>query len=157
MLRLLLPWAVFVSAHEVERADAFKRGYLKVCQHPNEVGALDGVKLLVIDSNQILFDDHALAIGIANEAARRCIIVGVHTYDPESLKLYRLAKLPNVLVAKTHRRLLHDVRRYAKLRARPRRKLAKAAKPLKGTVNHVPNHNDPNAGAGIDTSVPAKA
>ena len=116
---------------------------------------LDGVKLLVMDANQILFDDHELAIDIANVAARRGIIVGVHTYYPESLKLYRLATLPNVLVAKTHRRLLHKVGRYARLRPHPRRKFATAAKPLKGTVTHDHDH-EPEGGAGFDARLPAE-
>ena len=136
----LLTFAVFMSSDEVERTDAFELGYGVVCQHPREIGVLDAVKMLVMDFNQILFDDHELAIDIANKAARCGIIVGIHTYYPEALKLQRLAKLPNVLVAKTHRRLLHKVGRYAKLRGRPRRKIARAAKTLKGTVNNVHNY-----------------
>jgi hypothetical protein len=153
MLRLLT-LAVFMSSDEVARARAFKLGYRRVCQHPREIGVLDGIKMLVIDFSQILFDDHELAIEIVNEAARSGIIVGIHTYYPEALKLQRLAKLPNVLVAKTHRRLLHNVGCYAKLRAHPRQKIARAAKILKGTVNDVHDYEGEGA-AGDEASVPA--
>src|SRR5262245_31336910 len=97
----LLPLALYLSGDEVARAWAFKLGYGVVCQHPREVGVLESILLLVIDFNQILFDDHELAIDLANEAARRGVIVGIHTYYRASLKLHRLATLPNVLVAKT--------------------------------------------------------
>jgi hypothetical protein len=48
--------------------------------------------MLVIDLNQILFDDHALAIDIANEAAHR-----VRPRSSEAATA--LAKLPNILIA----------------------------------------------------------
>ena len=92
------------------------------------------MSLLVIDFNQILFDDHELAIDIANEAARRGIIVGIYSYDLESRKLRRLVRRPHVLTAKTHRRLLHDIFSDARLHARP---VATAAKALKGMGNTV--------------------
>ena len=40
----------------------------------------------------------------ANAHSRRGILVGIHTYYPQALEVYRLATLPNVFVAKTHRR-----------------------------------------------------
>jgi hypothetical protein len=150
---MLLP-ATYVSCDQVERADAFKVGHRTVCQHPCEVGVLEPSEMLVMDFNHVLGDDHELAIVVANEAAERGVLVGIHTYYRESLKLYRLAKLPNVLVADTHRWLLLKLGRYAKLRGLPWQKIARAAKILKGTVNDVHNYEGEGT-AGDDASVPA--
>jgi hypothetical protein len=132
---IMLTTATYLSNDPVEIADAFELGYRTVCQHPREIGVLEPSEVLVIDFNNILFDDHELAIAKINEAAQRGLLVGIHTYYREALKLYRLAKLPNVLVANTHRWLLLKLGRYAKLHGRPWVKIAKAAKPLKGEVN----------------------
>jgi hypothetical protein len=129
--------ATYMSSDETERADALELGYRTICQHPREIGVLEPSEMLVIDFNHILFDDHELAIAKINEAAQRGVLVGIHTYYREALKLYRLAKLPNVLVADSHRWLLLKLGRYAKLHGRSWQKIALAAKPLKGEVNHV--------------------
>jgi hypothetical protein len=150
---MLLP-ATYVSSDQIERADAFKVGYRNVCQHPREVGVLEPSEMLVMDLNHVLGDDHELAIVVANEAAERGVLVGIHTYYPESLKLYRLAKLPNVLVADTHRRLLLKLGRHAKLRGLPWQKIARAAKILKGMVNDVHNYEGEGT-AGGEARVPA--
>lgn len=148
--------ATYVSGDALERLEAYQGGYHTVCHHPSEIGALEPSEMLVIDFNHILFDDHELAIAKANEAAHRGVLVGIHTYYPEALKLYRLATLPNVLVAKNHRRLLHELGRYAKLHGRPWQKIAKAAKALKDEVNDV--HDVPQEGAlGAEPDVPVGA
>ena len=148
--------ATYVSNDETERADALKLGYRAIFQHPREIGVLEPSEMLVIDFDQVLFDDHELAIAKINEAARRGVLVGIHTYYREALKLYRLAKLPNVLVADTHRWLLLKLGRYAKLHRRPWQKIAKAAKPLKGEVNDVHDY-DQEGTVGHEADVPAGA
>jgi hypothetical protein len=150
MLPLLIS-AVYMSSDEVDRADAFKVGYRAVCQHPNEVGSLESGDILVMDVNFVLFDDIALAIDVANEGADRGVLVGLHTYNPDAPALQRLAKLPNVLVAKNHRLLLHKLGRHARLHGRPWRKIARAAKILKEEFDHVRTHKqEGTAGQGAD-------
>jgi hypothetical protein len=48
-------------------------GYRRIWQHPSEIGTLDGSRLLMIDFNQILFDDHELTVRKINEAAMQGI------------------------------------------------------------------------------------
>jgi dihydrofolate reductase len=71
----------------------------------------------VIDFNDVLFNDKYLAIAKAKEAAERGVLVGIHTYDPTDPRLKPLLDRTNVIVAKTHRRVLARVRRLARLRA----------------------------------------
>lgn len=148
MLHLLIA-AIYMSGDELERDEARKHGYLKVVQHPNEIGELEPDQVLVIDFNHVLFDDHELAIAKANEAAQRGVLVGIHTYYREALKLYRLTKLPNVFVADTHQFLLLKLNRYAKLHG-PWRKIATAANP-KGEVTN--DNHDQEGAAGHEASV----
>jgi hypothetical protein len=96
----------YVSSDAVERAEAFRLGYAKVCQHPKEIGVLEPDELLTIDFDHVLFDDKDLAVRKANEAANRGVPVGIHTYYPTDPRLERFLALPNVRVAKTHRHLL---------------------------------------------------
>jgi len=135
----MLP-ATYLSNDALERADAYRYGYRTVCQHPKEIGLLEPNETLVIDFNTVLFDDQEMVIVKANEAARRGVLVGIHTYHPQALEVYRLAKLPNVLVAKNHRQLLVKLGRYAKLHGRPWLHIAKAAKSHESEVNDVHEH-----------------
>ena len=68
------------------------------------------------------------------------MLVGIHTYYPQALEVYRLLPLPNVLVAKTHSLLLFKLGRYARLHGRPWVQFARAALSLKGEVNDVHDH-----------------
>jgi hypothetical protein len=111
--------ATYVSADALERADAYRLGYRTVCQHPREIGVPEATEMLVIDFNHVLFDDQATAVAKANAHARRGLLVGIHTYYPQALEVLRLAALPNVVVAKTHRELLVELGRLARLRGRP--------------------------------------
>jgi hypothetical protein len=52
----------------------------------------------------------------ASEAAHRGVPVGLHTYYSVDPRLQRLLALPNVSVAKTHRRVLVLMRRRARAR-----------------------------------------
>jgi len=108
----------YASSDACERADAFRFGYLSVCHHPKEIGVLGLEELLVIDFDHVLFGDKDLAVLKANEAASRGVPVGIHTYSPEDPRLTRLLALPNVFVAKTHRRVLVLMRRWAQIRDR---------------------------------------
>jgi hypothetical protein len=104
----------YVSSDACERAAAYRLGYRNVCQHPKEIGVLGRDELLVIDFDHVLFDDQDLAVLKANEAANRGVSVGIHTYYPDDPRLTRFLALPNVTVAKTHRRLLARLRRQAR-------------------------------------------
>ena len=64
----------------------------------------------------------------ANEHALRGALVGVHAYNRVVLKRHGLVSLPNVLVAKTHRRLFATLCRYAKLHGIPWQRVRKAGK-----------------------------
>ena len=132
--------AIYVSADELERADAYRLGYRTVCWHPREIGLADVSETLVIDFDHILFDDQETAVMKASAAARRGVLVGVHTHYPQALKLYRLVALPNVLVATTHRRLLVKLGHYAKLHGRPWLLTAQEAKLVESEVNDVPDN-----------------
>ena len=148
--------ATYMSSDEVERADAFRVDYVTVCQHPNEIGELEASDLLVLDMNNVLFEDDRLAVQKANEAALRGVLVGVHTYNPDRLKSLGLIKRSNVVVAKNHVRLLFHLGRHAKLHGRPWQKIVKAAKLLKGQVTHVHKHHQEGT-ASVEADVPAGA
>lgn len=109
---------IYVSSDACERARAFRLGYRNVCHHPNDVGVIEPNETLVIDFDHVLFDDRDLAVLKANEAANRRVPVGIHTYYPSDPRLTRLLALPNVIVAKTHRRVLALLRRQARNQGR---------------------------------------
>jgi hypothetical protein len=100
----------YVSGDACERADAYRFGYRTVCWHPKEVVVATADRLLTIDFNHVLFDDRDLAVLTANRAANRGVLVGIHTHYPNDPRLRRFLALPNVIVARTHRRLLVLVR-----------------------------------------------
>ena len=130
---------IYVSSDEVERKYAYDIGYRSVCTHPHEVGVPEISEAVVIDFDHVLFEDQETAIVKANEHARRGGLVGIHTYYAEAIKLYRLVELPNVVVAKTHRRLLVGLHRYARLHRHPLRLAAKTARSLKKEVADMPD------------------
>ena len=132
--------ATYLSSDALERADAYRLGYRTVCQHPKEIGVLEPNETLVLDFNHVLFDEREMVVVQANEAARRGVLVGIHTYHPQALEVYRLAALPNVLVAKNHRQLLVELGRYAKLHGRPWLRVATAARSLESEVSDVHEH-----------------
>jgi hypothetical protein len=139
--------ATYVSGDALERADAYRIGYRTVCRHPREIGILEASEVLVIDFDHVLFDDQESAVRKANEAARRGVLVGIHTYYPEALKLYRLVELPHVMVAKAHRQLLVRLGRYARLHKRPWLREATVALSLESEVHDVHHeHEDDAAG-----------
>src|SRR4051794_4764192 len=107
--------ATYVSGDSRERADAYCLGYRTVCHHPREVGVPDVSETLVMDFGHVLFDDHEATVACVKAAAARGVLIGLHTYYPEALKLFGLVGLPNVLVAKTHRLLLVKLGHHAKL------------------------------------------
>ncbi|HYT87627.1 MAG TPA: hypothetical protein VEL76_02805 [Gemmataceae bacterium] len=115
----------YVSSDELERAEAAQFGYRYVCHHPNEIGVVDDGETLVIDFDHVLFDDQDLAVLKANQAANCGTVVGIHTYYPNDPRLQQLLALPNVLVAKTHRRLLKAMRQHARLKRPPSQKVAR--------------------------------
>ena len=125
----------YVSGDACERADAFRFGYRTVCHHPKEVGVLGPEQVLVIDFDHVLFDDRDLAVRKANEAAHRGVFVGVHTYYPTDPRLQRFLALPNVHVAKTHRRLLVVMRR--RMRAKVTSRRPRAATPHLGMASRL--------------------
>jgi hypothetical protein len=137
----MLP-AIYVSGDELECADADRLGYSTICQHPREAGVPDVSDVLVLDFGRVLFDDHESAIACVKAGAARGVLVGIHTYYPEVLKLYGLVGLPNVLVAKNHRLLLMKLGRHARLHGRPWQLLAKLAKRLESEVNDVHDRDD---------------
>ena len=98
----------YVSGDEYERVDARDMGYRNVHQHPNEIGSLEPLDLLVIDWDHVLFDDKDVAMASALEAANRGVMVGIHTYNPESSGLGQLRRFPNVRMARNHRSLLRQ-------------------------------------------------
>ena len=102
--------ALYLSMCEVERADANKMGYERVCQHPVEVGILGPDDLLVIDFNFISFGDTAAAVRLARAAVRNGVPVGIHTYHA-SPALRELLAEPLVVVAETHRKVRAKLRR----------------------------------------------
>ena len=100
----------YVSADEVERADARVLGYGTVCGHPNEVGALGPDDLLVIDFNSVQLGDTHRAVQEAMASAQRGVRVGVHAYHfPPPLA--ELLAEPLVVAANTHARLVSKLRR----------------------------------------------
>ena len=102
--------ALYLSMCEVERADANKMGYERVCQHPVEVGILGPDDLLVIDFNFISFGDTAAAVRLVRAAVRNGVPVGIHTFAiPPALR--ELLNEPLVVLAKTHRRVRAKIRR----------------------------------------------
>ena len=114
----MLP-ATYLSADALERANAYRLGYRTVCWCPREIGVPEATEMLVIDFNNVMFEEQEAVIIKANAHARRGILVGIHTYYPQALEVYRLATLPNVFVAKTHRELLVELGRYATQIGRP--------------------------------------
>ena len=147
---------IYVSGDALERAEAYRLGYRTVCMHPRAIGVPEVNETLVIDFDHVLFEDQETAVMKANEHARRGGLVGMHSYYPQALELYRLVELPNVLVAKNHRRLLVKLGRYARLHGRPWLLVAKAAKAFESEVNNVhDNHEDGTAG--YDAAGPAGA
>jgi hypothetical protein len=100
----------YVSGDACERADAYRFGYRQVCWHPKEITLAESDQLLTIDFDHVLFDDRDLAILTANKAANRGVLMGIHTYYPNDPRLQLFLALPNVIVARTHRRLLVLVR-----------------------------------------------
>jgi hypothetical protein len=137
----MLP-ATYVSGDALERADAYRLGYRTVCQHPREVGSLDVSETLVMDFGHVLFDDHESAVICVKAAARRGVLVGIHTYYPQALEIYGLVGLPNVLVAKSHRLLLKKLGRYARRHGRPWSLPVKQTSHQKGKVNDVHDNRD---------------
>src|SRR5258708_38518886 len=110
---MLFP-ATYVSADALERADAYRLGYRTVCQDPREIGVPEVTETLVIDFNTVRYEDRATVVLLANKHARRGVLVGFHTYDPDALAAHPLAPLPNVIVAKTHRDLLIELGRFVR-------------------------------------------
>lgn len=58
------------------------------------------------------------------------------------MRRYPLLSLPNLMVAKTHRELLVQMGRYARLHGRPWLLDAEAAELLESEVKHVPSHDE---------------
>jgi hypothetical protein len=100
----------FVSADEIERADARALGYANVVGHPVEFGDLAPGGVLVMDIDRIVFGDRDAAIELAKASAKAGVSVGVRTYDPDDPRLDELRVRPNVVIAKTHRHLLAALR-----------------------------------------------
>src|SRR5262249_34529359 len=92
---------------------------------------------LVIDFDHVLFDDRDLAVRKVNEAAKRGVLVGIHTYYPDDPRLTDCLALPDVTIAKTHRRLLVLMRRRA--RAQGREPAGRGGRPASAyeEVSHV--------------------
>jgi len=130
----------YVSADELERAAAFAFGYIELCQHPREVRSLELGGILVFDLDHIAFDDRTAALAVAHEAARRGVLVGIHTYFRDDPRLTPLRAIANVRIAKTHKRLLVRLRRFARLHGRPWKRVAKMAKRSLKEVSHVRVH-----------------
>lgn len=101
----------YLSCCEVERAAAYDMGYRDICMHPREIGDMKPRGLLVIDFDHVLFNDRDDAVMKANEAANRGVLVGIHTYYPTDPRLDAFRAFPNVVIAKTHRRVLARLRR----------------------------------------------
>lgn len=102
----------YVSADELEQAEAARRGYRQVVAHPSDLDppAADGV--LVIDFDHLLFDDIRPAVQALKAAAAAGAVVGVHTYNPHRRELAALkAELPALVVRPTHRRTGAKLRR----------------------------------------------
>lgn len=108
----------YVSGDACERARAYQLGYRQVCHHPSKISALAPDEPLVIDFDHVQFDDRDLAVLKANEAANHGVRVGIHTYYPGDPRLERFLALPNVIVAKTHRRVRALMRRQERMRVR---------------------------------------
>lgn len=107
---------IYVSCDEVARDEARERGYHNICLHPNEIGVPETGETVVINLDSVLFDDKDAAVAKANELASCGVNVGIHTYYPNDPRLRIHLALPNVVVAKTHRRVLAKMRRLARKR-----------------------------------------
>jgi len=102
--------AKYLSACEVERADAVTLGYEQVGQHPSEIHKLGSDDILIVDFNVVQFGDLELAVKMMTDAVRNGVLVGIHTYHA-SPALRELLNEPLVAVAKTHRRVRAKIRR----------------------------------------------
>ena len=102
---------IYVSGDELERAFAYDVGYRDICAHPREIGVPKTTETFVIDFDHVLFDDKDAAVMKANGAANRGVLVGIHTYYPTDPRLGWCRSFPNVVIAKTHRRVLAHLRR----------------------------------------------
>jgi hypothetical protein len=110
--------AKYVSACEVEQAEARGMNYEQVVQSPRDVGKLGPDDTLIIDGNNTLFGETELAVKLAIESARSGVPVGVHAYTITPA-LRELLDEPLVVVAKTHRKVRAKLRRLIAAR-RPR-------------------------------------
>jgi hypothetical protein len=101
----MLIQGTYCSADEVNRDEAYRTGYERVCRIPREIGTLGGDDILVIDLDFPQQDLKGQAIRVANHVARSGVPVGVHTYHPDDPRVVALAANPRVTVTKTHREL----------------------------------------------------
>lgn len=106
----MLDQNTYVSSDELGRSEAFAYGYRTICQHPREVRDLVAGQRLVIAIDYILFDDKDEAIALALAAAEQGLWVGIHTLHPEAACLAPVFGKPNVVVAKTHRKVRSSLR-----------------------------------------------
>ena len=102
--------AKYLSACEVERADAVTLGYEQVGQHPSEIHKLGSDDVLIVDFNVVQFGDLELAVKMMTDAVRNGVPVGIHTYHA-SPALRELLAEPLVVVAETHRKVRAKLRR----------------------------------------------
>jgi len=95
----------YISNEVWHRDKARDAGYCNVDAHPRRIGTLNAGEFLLLDGDNILFDDLDEAVTAAIEHARRGVHVGIHSASNQPRLAPAHAK-PSIVVARTHREVL---------------------------------------------------
>ena len=123
---LFPPQGTYVSADAGNRGVALEQGFVTDCQHPKEVCILGSNEMLVVDLDNVLFDDKEAAVEMILRTARSEVPVAVHTFNSEHPAFWALHFEPLVIIALTQREAVEGVKQLIADRDARREPLRKA-------------------------------